>query len=87
MNTLVGKLNAAPHLDAKLNVAGVELMVANENVIVCDNYLNFPAIGRAGFLYIDAGSNKLYYWLEDELRYFCIGTNYEDIKIINGGGA
>lgn len=47
----------------------------------------FPNIGNEGVLYTDVGDNKTYRWDGTELKYYCVGSNYEDIKIINGGNA
>jgi len=47
----------------------------------------FPNIGNEGVLYTDIGENKTYRWDNNQLKYYCVGSNYEDIKIINGGNA
>lgn len=56
-------------------------------VIQRDSYLNFPSVGSLEFLYIDISANKTYRWDEVEGKYFVVGSNYGDIKIINGGDA
>lgn len=47
----------------------------------------FPNIGNEGVLYSDIGENKTYRWDGTDLKYYCVGSNYEDIKIINGGNS
>lgn len=50
-------------------------------------YLEFPSIGDPKILYIDAAANKSYRWDDDNLKYFVVGSDYEQIKIIDGGNA
>ena len=33
------------------------------------------------------GHNKIYRWDTTDMKYFCIGSNYDDIEVINGGSA
>ena len=47
----------------------------------------FPSIGNSGELYIDTLANKIYRWDDEKLLYFCIGSDYNEIEIINGGGS
>jgi hypothetical protein len=49
--------------------------------------LEFPNVGNSSVVYLDKAANKAYRWDEDNLKYYCVGSNYEDIKIINGGTA
>lgn len=45
----------------------------------------FPTLGKTSVIYIDAGSNKLYRWDDKDLKYYCVGSDYEEIDIIIGG--
>lgn len=47
----------------------------------------FPNIGKPGILYVDVTDNKTYRWDDANLKYYCIGSDYTDIKIIFGGNA
>ena len=47
----------------------------------------FPSIGNTGEIYIDISANKIYRWDDEKLLYFCIGSDYNEIEIINGGGS
>ena len=47
----------------------------------------FPSVGKAGELYIDISVNKIYRWDDEKLLYFCIGSDYNEIEIIDGGGS
>jgi hypothetical protein len=49
------------------------------------NSFDFPNIGDEAVIYIDEQNNKSYRWSNKELKYYCIGSDYNDIKIINGG--
>lgn len=50
-----------------------------------DSFLSFPTIGKTGVLYVDKKENSSYRYDENELRYFCVGRDYKQIEIINGG--
>jgi hypothetical protein len=58
-----------------------------ETVYLSETYLTFPNIGNKLILYLDTSSNKVYRWDDNNLKYYVIGSNYEDIKVINGGNA
>lgn len=47
----------------------------------------FPSVGNELCLYIAENENKLYRWDDTTIKYYCVGSDYNDIKIINGGGA
>lgn len=46
----------------------------------------FPNVGKEGAIYVDAENNKLYRFDADTKTYYTVGSNYEDIKIINCNG-
>ena len=48
---------------------------------------SFPNRGENEHLYIAEAENAIYQWLEDSLIYVCVGKDYEEVSIINGGGA
>lgn len=47
---------------------------------------NFPNIGKRNSVYIDADENKAYRYDVELNKYYIVGSDYEDIKIINGNG-
>ena len=47
----------------------------------------FPNRGDASVIYIDVKENASYRWDETTGQYVCIGTDFTQIKIINGGSA
>jgi hypothetical protein len=50
-------------------------------------HYEFPNVGKPGIIYIDVTANKTYRWDEEQLKYYCVGSDYQDIKIIYGGNA
>lgn len=50
-------------------------------------HYEFPNIGKQNTIYIATEENKTYRWDESERKYYCIGANYDDIKVITGGEA
>lgn len=59
----------------------------NDIVLPFDNLFLFPITGSANTIYIDTTSNKTYRWDDVNLKYYVIGSDYNDIKTINGGSA
>lgn len=47
------------------------------------NLALFPAIGVHNSIYLDESQNKTYMWDNNNLIYKCIGSNYEEIKVID----
>lgn len=58
-----------------------------EIVYISDTYLDFPSVGNVKQIYIDIGNNAIYRWDTTTTKYFCVGRDYNEIQIINGGGA
>lgn len=54
---------------------------------VYQNQYDFPNLGEVGVLYIDKDNNKVYRWDEDDRKYYCVGSDYTDVKVIDGGHA
>lgn len=48
-------------------------------------HYEFPNVGAKNTLYIATDEHAMYYWDEAGLKYYCCGTDYSDIKIIDGG--
>ena len=44
--------------------------------------INFPNVGKPGNIYIDTLANKSYRWDDTDLKYYCIGSDYNDINLI-----
>lgn len=45
----------------------------------------FPAVGDSQYLYIAIDENAAYRWDDDKLLYYCVGRDYLEIDVINGG--
>ena len=76
------------HFDSttgKLYCAGGNIESA-ENIKV-SNRSEFPNIGEKNKIYIAKDEGKIYFFDIEKNNYICIGNNYENIKIINGGDA
>lgn len=58
-----------------------------EIVYISDSYLDFPSVGNIKQIYVDTGNNATYRWDAIATKYFCVGRDYNEIQIINGGGA
>lgn len=73
-----------------LNAYHVEMLKYIEtqsSVLEYPSSLQFPTIGKEGKIYVDIKNNQSYRWDDENLKYYCIGGNYNDIETINGGGA
>lgn len=55
-----------------------------ESVMQYDTYLNFPSVGSENVIYIDTTASEVYRWNEDDLHYYAISTNYNNIEIVDG---
>lgn len=72
------------HIVGKLNYSTVEKC----KVMEFDTHFDFPVVGQTHTLYIAKKENVLYRWDDTELLYFaCVGTDYNEIELINGGKA
>lgn len=49
-----------------------------------DTHLSFPLTGDSKTIYIATNENKTYRWDDTDLKYYCIGSNYNDIDVIDG---
>lgn len=54
---------------------------------VYEGIKNFPSIGKPGNIYIDSLANKTYRWDDENLKYYCIGSDYSEIDLITGGAS
>ena len=95
MAKLIGKLSGKSNLSGSLTPKqtmegqlrdGVYIEIA-DSVQTYDSPFNFPNIGKINTIYISESENMVYRWDENDLRYYCVGGDYNDIKIIDGGVA
>lgn len=55
-----------------------------------DTYLEFPSIPDSNYvndIFLDVSENMIYRWDSQNLKYYCIGSDYRNIEVINGGKA
>ena len=43
-----------------------------------------PSIGKENMIYVARDENKTYRFNEDSLTYYCIGSDYNEIEVIQG---
>lgn len=90
---LIGTISAGKQLTGSLNpeyqVYGELGLGASSSASILrfPSLSAFPSVGSAKFLYVAQDTFKLYLWEEDLIKYTCIGSNYENINVINGGDA
>ena len=49
-----------------------------------NNRYDFPSIGKPNMIYVAKDENKTYRFNEDSLTYYCIGSDYNEIEVIQG---
>ena len=52
-----------------------------------ENKLAFPTVGADDVIYLDKDDNAIYRFDGEKLMYYCVGRDYEKIKVLNGGNA
>lgn len=94
MDELIGVLNAEAQLTGNISnefqlTGQISNAIVTQFVSDCilefNTYLVFPNIGVTHTIYVDLNANKLYRWDENNLTYYIVGSDYNDIDIINGG--
>lgn len=64
------------------------IQLSNKALIVqVSAYSQLPAVGSESCLYVVKNLNKTYRWDDTDNRYYCIGSDYNDINVIDGGTA
>lgn len=57
----------------------------DSHIFTANSHLEFPPVGDVRTLYISSGDNRSYRFDENSLKYICVGSDYEEITIIDGG--
>lgn len=52
-----------------------------------DSIYEFPNIGSPKIIYVDNQESRIYRWDAENMKYFCIGSDWSQIKIVYGGNA
>jgi len=55
-------------------------------VIQYASLFSFPTIGNERNLYVDQENERAYRWDAVQMRYFCVGSDWNEIERIIGGG-
>lgn len=74
----------------KLYIYDDDWLLINEQfepIITKDDMYSFPSVGQTNCIYIARDENKTYRWDDTDFKYYCIGSDYKDIKVINGGSS
>lgn len=65
-----------------------EWVELNESPIVTKNTIySFPTIGDAYHIYVATKTNRTYRWDDENTKYYCVGSNYDEINVINCGNS
>ena len=65
-----------------------EWVELNESPIVTkDTIYSFPTIGDAYHIYVATKTNRTYRWDDENTKYYCVGSNYDEINVINCGNS
>ena len=52
-------------------------------IVTKHSYLDFPITGSQNKIYIDKTNNRTYRYDEDNLKYYIIGSDWDDIDLID----
>lgn len=84
----VSKIVTAQYPDV-INNLNERMYKIEQTTASIEQYVNksyFPNVGKESTIYVDAENNTLYRFDTDTKTYYCVGSNYKDIKIINCNG-
>ena len=59
----------------------------NDVIKTCGSHLEFPSVGAVNCIYIATSEEKIYRFSPSDLKYYCVGSDYSNIGVINGGNA
>lgn len=71
----------------KLNRRIDEIVVGVGGAVQVTTLSALPSKGEVNGIYFVIDENATYRWDEDNLKYECVGRDYKEIKLINGGDA
>ena len=71
----------------KLNRRIDEIVVGVGGAVQVATLSALPSKGEVNGIYFVIDENATYRWDEDNLKYECVGRDYKEIKLINGGDA
>lgn len=69
------------------NKREIDRMLGEMCVLLKSTYFDFPNVGENNVLYVDESDSATYVWNEENATYTCIGRDFTNINIIDGGDA
>lgn len=91
---IIGTLSAEQQLTGSLNPENqiygdmcIIPSISSLSILRFPSLSAFPSLGSEKFLYVATDTSKSYIWEEGLFKYSCVGSNYEDINVIDGGDA
>ena len=75
------------HTHVASDISGLEDLLKSSSVKPISGVSNFPSVGSSSVIYIDTSDNKTYRWSAEDSKYYCIGSDYSEIKLISCGDA
>ena len=63
-------------------ISRAETVIIKE--LTFNNRFEFPSIGRSDLMYVATDENRTYRFDEESLTYYCIGSDYNEIEVIQG---
>lgn len=61
--------------------------IAGEKIISLPSKFEFPITGKENTIYIDVSTDLLYRWDDNEVKYFVVGFDPQDVAMIDGGNS
>ena len=55
----------------------------DDKIVQKEIFSDLPVSGKEGVIYIVKSENKTYRWDDNNIKYYCIGSNYNDIEVID----
>ena len=82
----VGGYSVSGSISDSQNISGNVDKAENIYVkeIEFNNRYEFPSIGKENMIYVARDENRAYRFDEESLTYYCIGSDYNEIEVIQG---
>lgn len=70
-----------------LGSGDITIQSSSQSVVQVSNFEDLPLVGSKNSIYIVDSINSLYRWDTFTSSYICVGSNYKQVTIIDGGNA
>ena len=64
-------------------LASVDAQI-KEKIQEYTSLLDFPVTGKEGVIYVDKTNNAIYRWDDEQVKFYCIGSDCHTIDVIDG---